>query len=412
MEGARLQGQVRHDVGMNRRGGRRSGGWDEVVLERVEGTFLMALAALVVLTGCASRVDRLRLNQVQMIGTHNSYHQRAPDSLRTIMTQRAPETARTLDYRHCPLPEQLSRLGVRQLELDCFADPEGGLYAEPRGAKLAATLGLPPVPNHDPEHRLRAPGFKVMHVQDIDYFSSVLTLIEGLQQVRSWSEQHPRHFPIFIYLELKDEQPEPALTRPVPFGERELAALEAEVLSVFPREKILTPDDVRGGARTLPEALREHGWPTIKAARGKVVFGLINEDRVRDLYLKGHPALAGRLFFVGVPPTDPAAAWLREDDPVAGFEQIQKLVKAGFLVRTRSDAGTEEARTNETQRRDRALASGAQMISTDYPEPNRAFSEYAVGFGEGIVVRINPVNGDPSLRGVGLDGGTKSGRHE
>jgi hypothetical protein len=301
------------------------------------------------------------------------------------------------------LPEQLSRLRIRQIELDCFADPRGGLYAEPRGPKLAAALGLPPVPNHDPAGQLRAPGIKVMHVQDIDYFSSVLTLVEGLQQVRAWSEQHLRHFPIFILLELKEDQPDPALTRPVPFGEQELDTLEAEILSVLPCEKILTPDDVRGQAATLPEALRQHGWPTLKAARGKVMFGLDNESAARDLYLKGHPALAGRLIFVSVPPTHPAAAWMKDNDPIKDFDRIQELVKAGFLVRTRADADTVEARGNDTRRRDMALASGAQFISTDYPEANPAFSPYVVRFDEGIVVRSNPVNGDMSLRGVDLE---------
>jgi hypothetical protein len=380
-------------------------------LERLRGAPWTTLTALCLLAGCASRIDRVRINQAQVIGTHNSYHLRAHDSLLTPLAQRAPELALGLDYSHRPLPEQLSRLGIRQIELDCFADPKGGLYAEPRGPKFAAALGLPPVPNHDPEHRLRAPGFKIMHAQDIDYFSTVLTLVEGLRQVRTWSEQHPRHFPIFIYLEMKEEQYLPMLSRPLPFGEPEFQALEAEILSVFPRSQILAPDDVRGKEATLPEALSKHGWPTLKAARGKVVFGMINESPVRDLYLKGHPALAGRLIFVGVPPTHPAAAWMRVEDPNKDFGLIQGLVKAGFLVRTRSDAGSVEERTNDTHRRDRALASGAQFISTDYPEANPAFSSYAVRLEDGIVVRINPVNGDPSLRGVDLEKGTSGATH-
>ena len=109
-----------------------------------------------------------------------------------------------------PLAEQLSRLGIRQIELDCFADPQGRSLCRPaRPQSWRRRSACRPVPNHDPEHRLRAPGFKVMHVQDMDYFSSVLTLKEGLQQVRAWSDQHPRHFPIFILLELKEDQSDP-----------------------------------------------------------------------------------------------------------------------------------------------------------------------------------------------------------
>lgn len=376
-----------------------------VILPRLRAGHLAVVIAVGLMAGCTTPADRLRINQVQVVGTHNSYHLRAHPSLLKLVGQQSPETAQGLDYGHRPLPEQLSRLGIRQIELDCFADPKGGLYADPRGPKQAAALGLPPVPNHDPAGRLRAPGFKVMHVQDVDYFSSVLTLVEGLQQVRAWSERHPRHFPLFILLELKEDQPDPALTRPVPFGEQELDALEAEIRSVLPRKMILTPDDVRGGAATLPEALRRHGWPTLKAARGKVIFGLDNEGRARDLYLKGRPALAGRLAFVTVPASHPAAAWMKVNDSMEDFDRIRGLVKAGFLVRTRADTDTVEARTNDTRRRDQALASGAQFISTDYPEADPSFSPYAVRFDGGIVARINPVNGDPSLQGVELEEG-------
>jgi hypothetical protein len=312
--------------------------------------------------------------------------------LRALLEKVAPDEVKGLDYSHVPLPEQFSRLGIRQIELDCFADPQGGRFAEPQGVKWAADAGLKPVPNHDPEGRLRRPGFKVMHIQDIDYMSSVLTLHDGLEQVRDWSAQHPRHGPIFILLELKEDAPAPLLTQPLPFKEKELSALEAEILSVFPKEKILKPDDVRGKESTLPKALRKHGWPTVNSVRGKVMFAMDNGGAVRDLYLKDHPALEGRLLFVSVPPTNPAAAWMKENDPVAGFDTIQALVKAGFLVRTRADADTIEARANDTQRREKAFASGAQFISTDYPEPNPAFSPYSVHFEHGAVVRLNPVS--------------------
>jgi len=67
-------------------------------------------------------------------------------------------------------------------------------------------------------------------------------------------------------------------------------------------------------------------------------------------------------------------------------------VKQGYLVRTRSDENTDQARTNDTTRRDLALSSGAQMISTDYPasEPSQ-WTKYVVEFPDGLVARCNPV---------------------
>ena len=186
-------------------------------------------------------------------------------------------------------------------------------------------------PSNDPEGKLLKPGIKVLHIPDIDFGTSVLTLVDGLREVRSWSLEHPRHIPIFFLIELKDENLGAGFTRTLPWGQAELAELEREILSVFPREAILMPDDVRGAARTLPEALRQHGWPLLDGVRGKVLFGMDNGGREQKEYLMGHPALEGRILFVSVPPTNPAAAWMERNDPIRDFLEIQNLVKAGFL---------------------------------------------------------------------------------
>lgn len=343
-----------------------------------------------------------RFNEVQVIGTHNSYHIAPDESLMRVIEKTNPEGAKSLQYSRRPLTEQFSA-GIRQIELDLFADPRGGLFAEPKGNKIATEQGLPIGPNQDPTGALRKPGFKVLHIPDFDFRSTVLTLLDGLTQIRDWSEAHPGHFPIFVLLELKDEAAGPEFTQPVPFGLRELETIDAEILSVFKREEILKPDDVRGKFATLPEALKKQGWPTLDAVRGKVLFALDNEDATRDLYLKDHPALQGRIMFVSAKESDPAAAWMKRNDPVAQFEQIQKLVKAGFIVRTRADADTAEARRNDTSRREKAFASGAQFISTDYPQPDLRLSNYQVRFEGGVVVRTNPVNGDSRLNGRDLE---------
>jgi hypothetical protein len=94
---------------------------------------------------------------------------------------------------------------------------------------------------------------------------------------------------------------------------------------------------------------------------------------------------------------------MKRNDPIKEFDQIQSLVKAGFLVRTRADEPTEQARANDTRMRDHALASGAQFVSTDYAEPNLKFSPYCVQFDGKFVARINPVNGPPGLKDRDLE---------
>ena len=69
---------------------------------------------------------------------------------------------------------------------------------------------------------------------------------------------------------------------------------------------------------------------------------------------------------------------MKRNDPIGQEAEIRELVHDGFLVRTRADAGTVEARENTTRRRDLAIATGAQLISTDYPEPDPRLSDYSV----------------------------------
>ncbi|MFT8475606.1 MAG: Ca2+-dependent phosphoinositide-specific phospholipase C, partial [Acetobacter orientalis] len=81
-----------------------------------------------------------------------------------------------------------------------------------------------------------------------------------------------------------------------------------------------------------------------------------------------------------------------EVNNAAALHQIQDLVKQGYLVRTRSDANTVEARQNDTARRDVAFQSGAQIISTDYPSFEPApWHNFTVAFPGGVIARCNPV---------------------
>jgi hypothetical protein len=95
--------------------------------------------------------------------------------------------------------------------------------------------------------------------------------------------------------------------------------------------------------------------------------------------------------FTSVSADHPAAAWMKINDPINDFDKIQQAVKSGFLVRTRADSDTKQARKNDTIQRDRAIDSGAQFISTDYPEPDLRWSQYRVQWPDRAVYRRNPV---------------------
>lgn len=181
----------------------------------------------------------------------------------------------------------------------------------------------------------------------------------------------------------------PDAVKTEPFTAAVFDAMDKEILSVFKRSEIITPDDVRGSYATLVEAVHAGNWPTLAEARGKVIF-LMDQRRVEPIYTQDHPSLRGRILFTNAVLGAPDAAFTEQNDGT--LAEINDLVKQGYLVRTRADKGTEQARTNDTTRRDLTLSSGAQMISTDYPsrEPSR-WTKYVVEFPEGLVARCNPV---------------------
>jgi calcium-dependent phosphoinositide phospholipase C len=81
------------------------------------------------------------------------------------------------------------------------------------------------------------------------------------------------------------------------------------------------------------------------------------------------------------------------NDPVGSFDEIQDLVGRGFVVRTRADADTQEARLGNTVPRDMAIDSGAQWVSTDYPIPDERFGTgYFVQIPGGMPARCNPIS--------------------
>lgn len=327
---------------------------------------------LAVLAAAASARDAapVRLNDVALVGTHNSYKQAMPAAVMARVRAVDPKAADALDYAHRPLAEQLDA-GARQLEIDVNHDPAGGHYA---------------AGSNDPA--LARPGFKVLHIPGIDNRTHCIQLAECLGQIRAWSSAHPRHLPILILVNAKDER---LAARggidALPFDAAAWDALDVAFRAGLD-ERIITPGEVQGRHPTLRDAVLANAWPTLKAARGRFILALDETPAKVFAYRGGRRSLEGRAFFVNTDEASPAAAYLTLNDPVADGPRIRRAVKAGFLVRTRADANTREARANDTGPRDAALASGAQYVSTDYLWPDPRFpGRYRVA----ATARCNPV---------------------
>ncbi|MBB5351216.1 hypothetical protein HNR46_001450 [Haloferula luteola] len=328
--------------------------------------------------------EELRLNDFQMIGTHNSYHLSPTEAELQMIARNKPEDAKAVVYSNRTLTEQLNR-GIRQFELDLWSDPSGRRFAHPMALRLASRPGSSGgVSSHDPAGKLLWPGAKVLHAPHYDFRTTVLTLKDALEEMGKWSEEHPDHHPVMVILELKGQTKD--------WTNEKLKVLEAEVLEGMSRERLLTPDDVRGDAKDLRSAVVGRGWPEMSQCQGKFLLMLDNEGEVRDGYVDADPILKGRLLFPSCESeNEPAAGWFKLNNVMKDAQRIRQLVESGFLVRTRSDVGLKEGRENDPTRRDLALKSGAQFVSTDFPEPKEGMSDYQVVFEDGGYVRRNPV---------------------
>ncbi|NIK54548.1 phosphatidylinositol-specific phospholipase C1-like protein [Kribbella shirazensis] len=334
----------------------------------------------------------LRFNQVQMIGSHNSYHRELSPAEQKVQQAQNPGSV-DLWYSHAPIAQQLEDQNVRTLELDLVPDPDGGLYTYPLIRKLTGQGPLT-----DPA--MAQPGIKVMHIPDFDYNGTCKTLVLCLRQVKAWSDENPGHTPITISLELKQSDPKVVAAGGVqspPWNAANLESIDREIRSVFPEQELLSPDDVRKPGLTLEQSVLTKGWPKLDDVRGQVLFYFDNggAGTIRDLYRTGHENLEGRAVFTRGPEGQPDAAITQVNDPRgANQAEIQRLVSKGYLIRTRSDEPMATIRDKDYSRLGIALDSGAQVVTTDWPVAGMAArydSDFVAKLPGDTPVRCNPV---------------------
>ena len=339
----------------------------------------------------------LCLNEVQIIGSHNSYKIAIDKELWNIIFQKDSNLAYSLQYEHPSISEQLT-LGLRSIEIDLFHDPEGGKYSDPFGLSVLKQMQKDTKP-FDEKDELRQPGFKIFHIQDLDFRSHNLLFKNLLLELKSWSGQNKNHLPVIITINAKDQVlSEPNIKIPLPFTRTALDSIDIEIRSVLPESQLITPELVQGKFPTLEEAILNNGWPEIDSVCGRFMFVLDETGDKLNNYLNPDGSLTGKVMFVNSTEGNHSAAFRIVNEPIENEDYIKELVKKGYIVRTRTDAETKEARENNYVRFNKAVESGAQIITTDYYIPSKLFnSDYQVIFPDKSYVKkndflINPGN--------------------
>ena len=149
--------------------------------------------------------DTLTIDQLQAVGTHNSYH--------VDTSGFGP-----WNYTHRPLDEQLD-LAVRQFELDLY-DVDGEI--------------------------------EVLHLPGLDAGTTCPTLRECVQVQADWSAAHPWHVPFVTLIEPKSP---------------DLDAAFYDTLDGILRDawgdRLFAPAELLADHPDLPTALATDGWPTL-----------------------------------------------------------------------------------------------------------------------------------------------------
>ncbi|MES2799401.1 MAG: Ca2+-dependent phosphoinositide-specific phospholipase C [Bacteroidota bacterium] len=324
--------------------------------------------------------DSIRLNDIRILASHNSYKKKPNPKLikflqkykKKLGEENNPER---IDYGHLSFDEQLNNYSIRGFELDVYYDPKGKLYQKRKIYKFVK--GLKPnakVPS------LNEPGFKMLHIADIDFETHYYTFIEGLKVIKKWSDEHPKHTPLFINIEPKDRNPGDyskflnflGFKKALHFDSLAWNAFEDEILSVIPREKIVSPNDLQSTYSSIKDRLKNEGWPSLNECLGKVFF--IIDGNFDHFYQKVVPN--GVMFNYDHTPNE-SSAFLKRNNPFENPEEIQQQTEL-YIVRTRSDVETIEARKNDYSMYEAALKSQAQIISTDFYAKDPAFGDFQI----------------------------------
>jgi hypothetical protein len=269
----------------------------------------------------------LRLSDLQVVGTHNSFHLEPSPAERAVIVRSGLVDPSPLDYSFLGWPS--SSRGRTCGRSSSTSSPTAGRPLRDAAAARAGREGDVRPPDAPTGIEGAAPaGLRLpIHLPDARRVPR-----RGPELVGSPSRARPPRDPARAQgPPASGAEHDPARMDP----RQDVDALDREIQGVFPRRRLIVPDDVRGRWRTLEDAVRRRDWQTLDRSRGKVLFVLISDTaRHRRTYLVGHASLRGRILFTSSAPGRSEAAVVKVDDPTGrGASRIRSLVRPGLSRR-------------------------------------------------------------------------------
>lgn len=302
--------------------------------------------------------DGVKLNEIAILGTHNSYQRLATAETRFAMNIVDTITLKkfglnTFDFEMDTLTEQLE-MGIRNVEID--------------------------IETLDKNNKIE---FKVTHNSLIDNASSAYDFEKALQEIKMWSDNNPEHIPVIIIVEPKSFVIE--INGMKKFSLEYAKELDKIVENTL-GDSVLTPKDMLRDYKSFKEMRENDDWISLKEARGKILV-LLHDCDVTESYIALDESIKTQKMFPMLRYDDRNETYtsfiLENDAWRAAERKAENIDESNLIVRTRADVYPEYS----DERYEVIETCGSQIITTDFPEKVNENEEHVYSF-EGKKVKL------------------------
>lgn len=297
-----------------------------------------------------AKADGVKMNEIAVMGTHNSYQLKATLPKRALMRILQiisfGNVKNKAVFEMDTLTEQLEH-GIRNLEIDIETiDNDGDI------------------------------SFIVSHDPIFDNVSSAYDFEKALEEILLWSENNPGHLPVYLLIEPKGEVP--AINNMKNFNVDYALELD-KLLKNTLGNKLLTPQQAMGKYDTFEQMRKADAWPTLEESSGKIII-LLHHCNVTNDYINTDPTIKSQAMFPMLRFNEINkyyASFILENDPSTASTNKEETVSENkLMVRTRADDFDEFSK-------ERYLATedcGSHIITTDYPPRSVRKNDHTYSF--------------------------------
>lgn len=302
--------------------------------------------------------DGVKINEIAILGTHNSYQTLATKETRLLMSIIDTITLKklgldTFDFEMDTLTDQLE-MGIRNVEID--------------------------IETLDKNEKIE---FKVTHNTIVDNASSAYDFKKAMEEIKLWSDNNPGHIPVFIIIEPKSFVVEVNGMKKFSLEyAKELEKVVADTLG----DSLLTPKDMLRDYKSFKEMRENDDWISLKEAQGKIIV-LLHDCDVTENYIALDETIKTQKMFPMLRYDDrneSYTSFILENDAFRASERkAENIDESNLIVRTRADVYP-----NYSDERYEVIETcGSQIITTDFPEKADGNEEHFYSF-EGKKVKL------------------------